>query len=146
MGSYITWLRFSRCKKRISDEMATSIIFNRGNNQKMMQSVCQGLDDLVYVCSHNILNKCFNLDTIHQINNGLLNNMKPTIDNLKVKIQNLFLNTSFHSKHLTTDFFFISSFFISGENRIWCQFLSNLWKLNFSNWSNECIFSFQWGR
>merc|ERR1712045_326318 len=50
-----------------------------------MKSVCQGLDDLVYTCSYNILNKCFNRDTIHQINNGLLENMKHSLDTLKDK-------------------------------------------------------------
>ena len=64
--------------------MATNIILNRGDDLKMMKSVCQGLDDLVYTCSYNILNKCFNPDTIHQINNGLLENMKTSLDNLKV--------------------------------------------------------------
>ena len=66
--------------------MATNIILNRGDDLKMMKSVCQGLDDLVYTCSYDILNKCFNPDTIHQINNGLLDNMKTSLDNLKVII------------------------------------------------------------
>ena len=84
VDSYITWLSFSRCKKKVSDEMATNIIWNRGDDQKMMNSVCRGLNDLIFTCSHNILNKCFNLDTIHNITNGLLENMKPSLDKLKV--------------------------------------------------------------
>lgn len=71
--------------------MANAIIFNRGDNLKMMRSLCQGLSDLVYVCSHDILNECFNFDTIQQINTEMLKNMKPSIENLKVKyIHNYF--------------------------------------------------------
>ena len=50
----------------------------------MMESLCEGLNDLVVVCSHNILNKCFNVDKIQEINVAMLNNMKPSIENLKV--------------------------------------------------------------
>ena len=77
-------MKFSRCKKHVSDDMANAIIFNRGDNRKMMKSLCQGLSDLVYVCSHDILNECFNFDTIQQINTEMLKNMKPSIENLKV--------------------------------------------------------------
>ena len=60
--------------------MATSIIFNRGDNFKMMNSLCQGLNDLVQVCSNVILTKCFNFDTIHQIDKEMLDSMKTSID------------------------------------------------------------------
>ena len=82
--SYINWLQFSRCKKQVTDTMANKIIFNRGDNAKMMNALCQGLSNLVHTCSHDILNKCFNFDTIQEINTALLTNMRSSIENLKV--------------------------------------------------------------
>ena len=64
--------------------MANAMLFNQGDTRKMMESLCEGLNDLVFVCSHNILNKCFNVDKIQEINVAMLNNMKPSIENLKV--------------------------------------------------------------
>ena len=85
--SYIKWLTFSRCKNIVSDDMATAIIFNRENKKEMMRSLCKGLNDIVHFCSHGILNTCFDFESIQRINVGLLENMKPSIDKLKVSIK-----------------------------------------------------------
>ena len=85
--SYIKWLTFSRCKNIVSDDMATAIIFNRENKKEMMRSLCRGLNDIVHFCSHGILNTCFDFQSIQRINEGLLKNMKPSIDKLKVSMK-----------------------------------------------------------
>ena len=85
--SYIKWLTFSRCKNIVSDDMATAIIFNRENKKEMMRSLCRGLNDIVHFCSHGILNTCFDFESIQKINVGLLENMKPSIDKLKVSMK-----------------------------------------------------------
>ena len=85
--SYIKWLTFSRCKNIVSDDMATAIIFNRENKKEMMRSLCKGLNDIVHFCSHGILNTCFDFESIQRINVGLLENMKPSIDKLKVSMK-----------------------------------------------------------
>ena len=85
--SYIKWLTFSRCKNIVSDDMATAIIFNRENKKEMMRSLCKGLNDIVHFCSHGILNTCFDFESIQRINVGLLENMKPSIDKLKVSLK-----------------------------------------------------------
>ena len=68
--------------------VVTFIVFmfvsNRGNDAKMMESLCKGLDNLIKICSHKILKTCFDVEMIHQINAALLNRMMPAIDNLKV--------------------------------------------------------------
>ena len=82
--SYTNWLKFSRCKRQLSYNMANDILSSRGNDAKMMESLCKGLDNLIKMCSHKILNKCFDVEMIHQINAALLDRMMPAIDNLKV--------------------------------------------------------------
>ena len=93
-------MKFSRCKNKVSDNMANAILFNRGDNLKMMRSLCQGLSDLVYVCSHDILNECFNFDTIQQINTEMLKNMKPSIENLKVRYIHSYIFKILYKYHL----------------------------------------------